>query len=32
MGTTFTIVVNPAADGGKAYQCLQAIQTVLDAA
>jgi diacylglycerol kinase (ATP) len=30
--TAFTIVVNPAAGGGKAYQCLQAVQTVLDAA
>ncbi len=32
MGTTFTIVVNPAADGGKAPQRLQTIQAVLDAA
>lgn len=32
VGTAFTIVVNPAADGGKAPQRLRAIQTVLDAA
>lgn len=32
MDRTFTLVVNPAAGGGKAYQCLQATQTVLDAA
>jgi diacylglycerol kinase (ATP) len=32
VGTAFTIVVNPAADGGKAPHCLQAIRTVLDAA
>ncbi|MGH3192497.1 MAG: hypothetical protein ACRDOL_35665, partial [Streptosporangiaceae bacterium] len=32
MDRTFTIVVNPAAGGGKAYQCMQATQTVLDAA
>jgi diacylglycerol kinase (ATP) len=32
MDTTFTIVVNPAAGGGRAYQSLQAIRTVLDTA
>jgi diacylglycerol kinase (ATP) len=32
MDRTFTIVVNPAAGGGKAHQCMQAIRTVLDAA
>ncbi len=32
MDRTFTVVVNPAAGGGRAQQCLQAIRTVLDAA
>jgi diacylglycerol kinase (ATP) len=32
MDRTFTIIVNPAAGGGKAHQCMQAIRTVLDAA
>jgi diacylglycerol kinase (ATP) len=32
MDTTFTVVVNPAAGGGKANQSLQAIRTVLDTA
>jgi diacylglycerol kinase (ATP) len=32
MDTTFTFVVNPAAGGGRARQCLQAIRSVLDTA
>ena len=32
MDRTFTIVVNPAAGGGTAHRCLQAVRAVLDAA